>query len=267
MASVARPLALVTGASDGIGYELARQFATHDYDLVLCADDAGIAEAGQAFESMGSQVTRVRADLATSEGVEQLYASACALGRPVDAAALNAGAGLSGDFTRENDVEAEKRIIALNVTSQVHLAKLLLPDMVQRGSGRLLITSSVAALMPAPFNAVYGASKAFLYSFAQAIRNELKDTGVTVTVVLPDPTDTGFFRRAGMEDTKVGADEKKEDPSEIAREAFDALMAGKDQVIAGAFKHKLQAIAAMILPETVKAQYHRTLNEPGSAGR
>lgn len=266
MASTARPLAMVTGASDGIGYELARQFATHDFDLVICSEDPGIAEVGQAFESMGAEVIRVRADLATPEGVEHLYASARGLERPLDAIALNAGIGVNGDFARETPLDAELRLIALNVTSQVHLAKLFLRDMVARGSGKVLITSSIAALMPAPFSAVYGASKAFLYSFAQAIRDELKGTGVTVTALLPGPTDTGFFRRAGMEDTKVAAD-KKDDPADVAREAFDALMAGKDQVVAGAFKNKLQAIAAQILPEPLKARFHRNLNEPGSAAR
>ncbi len=265
MATELRPLAVVTGASDGIGYELARQFAEHGFDLVVCAEDAGIAEAGNAFESLGARVERVRADLATPEGVEQLYASARALGRPIDAIALNAGVGLNGDFARETSWEAEKRLIALNVTSQVHLAKLVLRDMVAQGSGKVLITSSIAALMPAPFEAIYGASKAFLYSFAQAIRNELKDTGVSVTALLPGPTDTEFFTRAGMQDTKLGADEKKDDPAEVAKDGFEALMAGKDQVVAGSFKNRLQAAAAQILPETTKAEFHRKQSEPGSA--
>ncbi len=267
MVTATKPLAVVTGASDGIGYELARQFAEHGYDLVVCAEDPGIAEAGQAFEAAGAQVERVRADLATPEGVEQLYASVKALGRPIDAVALNAGIGVNGDFARETPWEKEKRLIALNVTSQVHLAKLILKDMLAQGSGKVLITSSIAALMPAPFEAVYGASKAFLYSFAQALRNELKDTGVTVTALLPGPTDTDFFRRAGMEDTKLGASDKKDDPADVARDAFEALIAGKDQVVAGSMKNKLQAIAAQVLPETTKAEMHRKQGEPGSAQR
>ncbi len=267
MARYERPLAVVTGASDGIGYELAKQFAENGFDLVVCAEGPDIAEAGNAFEALGARVERVRADLATSEGVEQLYATTKALGRPIDAVALNAGVGINGSFALETSWEAERRLMALNVTEQVHLAKLVLKDMVAQGHGRVLVTSSIAALMPAPFEALYGASKAFLYSFAQAVRNELKDTGITVTALLPGPTDTDFFRRAGMQDTKLGAEEKKDDPAEVARDGFQALMAGKDQVVAGSFKNKLQAVAAQLLPETAKAELHRRQSEPGSAER
>jgi len=266
MAVAERPLALVTGASDGIGYELARELAERGYDLVVCAEDPGIAEAGQAFESKGARVERVQADLATHTGVETLYDRVRSVGRPLEVAAINAGIGVNGDFARDTDLDAELKLIALNVTGAVHLAKLVLRDMVARGRGRLLFTSSIAALMPAPFEAVYGASKAFLYSFSEAIRNELKDTGITVTALLPGPTDTSFFERADMEDTKAGAG-KKDDPADVAKDAIEAMMAGKDRVVASSFRTKAQAAAARVLSEPQKAQLHRGLTEPGSADK
>lgn len=265
MAVETRELAVVTGASDGIGFELAKQFAQHGFDLVVCAEDPGIAEAAQAFEQHGARVERVQADLSTYDGVEKLCAEvkARAAGRRIGAAAINAGIGVNGAFA-ETDLGAELRLIGLNVTGAVHLAKRLLQEMVPQRSGRLLFTSSIAGLMPAPFEAVYGASKAFLLSFSEALRNELKDSGITVTALLPGPTDTGFFARADMEDTKVGAG-KKDDPADVAEEAYQALMAGKEKVVAGAFKNKAQAAAARVLPDSATAELHRKQGEPGSA--
>src|SRR5919202_5118212 len=157
-----RHLAVVTGASSGIGYQLAKQFAEHGYDLVVAAEDPGIATAARDFESLGVRAEPVQVDLATAAGVERLYETARAGARPIDAAALNAGVGVSGDFARETDLNDELRLINLNVISQVHLAKRVLQDMVPRGEGRLLFTSSIAATMPGPWEARYAASKAFL---------------------------------------------------------------------------------------------------------
>jgi short-subunit dehydrogenase len=259
-----RPLAVVTGASSGIGYELAKQFAENGFDLVVAAEDDGIADAARTLEPFGAQGYSVQVDLATYEGVERLYETVRATGRPVDAIAINAGVGVGGDFARETRLEDELRLIALNVTSSVHLAKRALEDMVPRGKGRILFTSSVAATMPGPYEAAYAASKAFVQSFAQAIRQELKDTGVTVTSLMPGPTETEFFERAGMEDTRVGT-AKKDDPADVARDGFEALMAGKDHVVAGSVKNKIQATAAKVMPETSKAKAHGKLAEPGSA--
>jgi len=182
----------------------------------------------------------------------------------VDAIAINAGVGVGGDFARDTDLRDELNLINLNVVSTVHLAKRVVKDMVARGSGRILFTSSIAALMPGSFEAVYAASKAFVQSFAEAIRNELKDTGVTVTALQPGPTETNFFHRADMEDTRAGAS-KKDDPADVAKQGFDALMAGKDHVIAGSIMTKLQGAMAKVLPETLNAEQHRKLAEPGSA--
>jgi uncharacterized protein len=260
-----RPLALVTGASKGIGLELAKVLARNGYDLVLAAEDeAGLAEAGRhvaaADGGAAAAVESVAVDLATSEGVDTLYRRVRALGRPVDVLCANAGVGVGGDFARETSLEDELRLIQLNVTSQVHLIKHVVRDMVGRGEGRILITSSVAATMPGPFEAVYAASKAFMRSFGEAIRNELNDTGVTVTVLMPGPTETEFFHRAGMDDTPVGQS-AKDDPAMVAQKGFDALMAGKDKVVTGAM-NKLQTAAMNVLPDAALAALHRRQSEP-----
>lgn len=261
-----KPLAVVTGASSGIGYELARQFAQHGYDLLICSEHAGIKDAEQALTEFDVIVESLQADLSTYEGVEELYRRIQQDGRAVAALAINAGIGVSGDFARDTDLEDELRLIHLNIVSPVHLAKRVLKDMLREGRGRILFTSSIAGTMPTPFYAVYGASKAFLTSFAQAVRNELKDQPVTITVLMPGATETEFFERAGMEDTKLGASEK-DDPAQVAKDGFEALMAGKDHVVAGSFKNKLQAAAGHVLPDPVMANMHRKESEPGSANR
>jgi short-subunit dehydrogenase len=260
-----RPLAVVTGASSGIGYELAKQFAENGFDLIIAAENPEIASAARELEASGATVHAVQVDLAGYEGVEEFVAAVRDTGRPVDAVAVNAGVGVGGDFARETDLRAELNLINLNITSAVHLTKRVLPDMVARGSGRLLFTSSVAATMPGPFEAVYAASKAFLYSFSEAIRNELKDTGVTVTALLPGPTDTNFFHRAGMDDTRAGASDSKDDPATVAKQGFKAMMSGEDSVLAGSVTNKVMGAVNKVLPEKVKAAGHRKLSEPGSA--
>jgi len=261
-----RPLAVVTGASSGIGFELAKQFAQNGFDLLIVSQSERITEAARSLESLGANIETVQADLADYDGVEQLYETIRSSGRSVDSIAINAGVGVGGDFARDTELESELNLIRLNVTSPVHLTKRVVKDMLQQGHGRILFTSSIAGTMPAPFEAVYGASKAFLTSFAQAIRNELNDTGVTVTALMPGATETDFFHRAGLDDTKLGVSEK-DDPAEVAREGFEALMAGKDHVVAGSFKNKLQAAAGHMMPDTTVAQFHRKQSEPGSANK
>ncbi len=257
----ASQLAAVTGASSGIGLELAKQFAQHGFDLVVVAEDAGINDAAEELRSLGARVDAVQANLASYDGVEKFYSEIG--GRPLDAIAINAGVGVGGPFL-ENDLQAELNLINLNVVSVVHLTKLVLKDMVARDEGRILFTSSIAADMPSPFEAVYGASKAFVLSFAEAIRNEVKDSNITITALQPGPTDTNFFDRAGMQDTKV-ATGKKDDPADVARDGYEALMAGKDHVVAGAFKNKVQSVMAQMVPDKVGAEQHRKQSEPGSA--
>jgi short-subunit dehydrogenase len=257
-----RPLAVVTGASSGIGRELARQFADNGFDLVIAAEDGQLAQAASDLEQTGATIWSEQVDLATRDGVEQLVDAIAATSRPVAAAALNAGVGVSGRFD-EIGLADDLRLVELNVVSTVHLAKRLVPDMVARGEGRLLFTASVAATMPGPYYATYAASKSFVHSFAEAIRYELKDTGVTVTSLMPGPTDTEFFDRAGMQDTKV-ASSKKDDPADVARDGFEALMAGKDRVVAGSAMNRAQTAASNILPDPLKSRVHAGMTEPGS---
>lgn len=264
--STQRPLAVVTGASNGIGYELAKQFAQNGFDLLVTATGTSIHQAAQDFQKLGANVETIEADLANYDGVEALYSKIQTVGKPVDAIAINAGVGVGGDFARETDLQAELNLINLNVVSTVHLAKRVVKDMVQRGQGRILFTSSIAALMPGPFEAVYAASKAFVLSFSEAIRNELKDTGVTVTALQPGPTDTNFFHRADMDNTKAGADHK-DDPALVAKQGFEALMAGKDAVIAGSLMNKVQGAATKVMSDPAKAEMHRQMTEPGSASK
>ena len=258
-----KPFAVVTGGSNGIGLELAKQFAEHGYDLLLAAEPDGLTQAAQDIQSLGVSVDTLAVDLATHDGVHQLIDKIQSGGRPVDAIAINAGVGVGGDFVNGTDLDEELNMINLNVVSTVHLAKHVLKDMVARGSGHVLFTASVASIMPAPFEAVYGATKAFIFSFSEALRNELKDTGVVVTALLPGPTETNFFHRADMDDTTVGVS-KKDDPADVARDGFNALMAGKDKVIAGSLKTKVQGVVAELLQPTASAQMHRKMSEPGS---
>src|SRR3954462_3912880 len=234
-----RPFAAITGASSGIGYELARIFAENDFDLLINAED-DLSEAKRTLATEGTTVETVQADLSSPGGVRELYERIQKTGRPVDALVLNAGIGEGGDFTRDTDLEQELELIDLNVRSTVHLSKLVLPDMVRRGRGRVLLTSSIASTMPGTFQAVYNASKSFVQSFALAIRRELKGTGVTVTSLMPGPTETEFFERAHMEDTRVGSSEK-DDAAEVARQGFDALMKGKERVVAGSLANRMMA--------------------------
>jgi short-subunit dehydrogenase len=258
-----RPLAVVTGASSGIGLELAKQFASNGYDLVVAAEDAELAGAARELEGLGAQVEAVQVDLATEPGVEELERRIQAAGRPVDAVALNAGVGAGGAFANGTSLEDELRIVDLNVRSTVHLAKHVVEDMVARDEGRILFTSSIASTMPGSFQAVYNASKSFVQSFALALREELKDTGVTVTSLMPGPTDTEFFERADMLDTKVGSG-KQDDPADVAREGFEALMAGKERAVSASLSTKLQGRGSRLLPDRAKAAMHRKMAEPGS---
>ena len=257
--------AVITGASSGIGYELAKQFARNGFDLLVTAGSDDIERAALELQSNGIEVTPVQANLAEHEGTHALIAAIQSTGRPVDALALNAGFGLTGAFV-ETDLAKEMDMIRVNVLSVVHVAKYVIKDMVARGAGRVLITSSIAGTMPTPYEAIYGATKAFDRSFAQSIREELKETGVTVTTLMPGATETNFFHRAGADDTKLGTSEK-DDPAEVAKEGFDALMAGKDHVVAGSMKNKLQAAAGYTLPDPLVAKAHASMSKPGSANK
>ena len=254
----ARPLGLVTGASSGIGEELAREMVRNGFDLIVVAEDEGVLDIAAELSDR-ADVQPVRADLATRSGNEMVIDLVAQQGRPLEAAAINAGIGVHGRLI-ETDLEEHLRLIALNIVSAVHLGRSIAKDMVGRGTGRLLFTSSVASQMPGPFYTTYAASKSFIQSFALGLREELNDTGVTVTALMPGPTDTEFFDRAGMDGTKV-AEGPKDDPADVAKAGFAAMMSGDDQLLTG-WRNKMQAAAAGVLPDAMAAKVHRSMTEP-----
>lgn len=254
-------LALVTGASTGIGFELARQFAEHGYDLVIAADEAQIHVAAQELLQSGRSVTPVEVDLRSDDGVARLYQTATANGRHLDVAALNAGIGRAGKFI-DGDLAEDLAIIDLNVRSTVHLAKLVLRDMADRGSGRLLFTSSTVAAVPGSEQSIYNASKSFVQSFAEALHDEMRDTGVTVTSLMPGPVDTEFFTRAKMRNTAIGGPVPKDDPADVARQGYEALMRGDRKVVASSLMSKAFGAVNTVLPDSVKAKINRLIARP-----
>jgi uncharacterized protein len=253
-------LAIVTGASSGIGLELAREAAARGYDLIIAADRS-LEEVAAELRAKGARVDAVQADLATREGVDRLWSTV--QGRNVTALLANAGHGLGKGFL-EQEFEQVQHVVNTNITGTLDLIQRVARDMHRRKTGRILITGSIAGFMPGTFQAVYNGSKAFLDSFAYALRNELKDSGVTVTCLMPGVTDTDFFARADLLDTKVGADEHKADPIDVARTGFDAMEAGEAGVVAG-LSNKLRVALSNIMPNAMLAEQHRKMTEPGSA--
>ena len=247
-------LAIITGASSGIGLELARIAAAEGYELLLAADTPFSGEALHRART-------VEVDLSTFEGVDKLLAET--QGRPVDLLCANAGHGLGHAFLDQDPAEW-RHVIDTNVTGTIYLLQQVLRPMVQRNTGKVLVTGSIAGYIPGSFNAVYNATKAFVDQFTDALRNEIKDAdGVTVTTLMPGPVETEFFERAGLGDTSVGQDDSKSDPADVARDGWDALMAGKSSIVSG-WKNKLQVAAANVIPGAVLAERHRRMAEPGS---
>ena len=260
MATQSRPFAVVTGASTGIGFELAKCCAKSGSDVLVVADEAQIQTAAADIASLGTRVEHLQADLSTQEGVEQLYTAIG--GRPVAALLANAGRGLGRAFL-EQDWKDIQRVIDTNVTGTLYLLQRVGRDMVAAGAGRILITGSIAGFMPGTYQAVYNGTKALLDSFAFALRHEIKDSGVTVTCLMPGATATEFFERADMMDTKVGTD-KKMLPSDVAQVGYEAMMKGDGDVVAG-WQNKLQAAIAHVIPADALASMHESMAKPGTA--
>jgi short-subunit dehydrogenase len=252
----------VTGASTGIGLSLAFECASHGYDLLIVADEPQIHEAARELQQTKVEVEALEADLATLEGVDRLLAAA--KGRPIDALLANAGRGLGRAFI-DQDFGEVRRVIDTNVTGTVYLLQKVAREMKDRGNGRILITGSIAGFMPGTYQAVYNGTKAFLDSFSFALRAELKGSGVTVTCLMPGATETDFFERADMLDTKVGT-AKKDDPADVAKIGFDAMMNGDGDVASG-WHNMLQAAIASVLPAGVTAELHRKQAAPGTADK
>lgn len=255
-----RPFAIVTGASSGIGFHLAEECLANGYDLLVAADDPAIQQAAEKFRAKGAKVDAVEVDLSTTEGVDELVAAA--QGRPVDALLANAGHGLGKGFLDQDFAEA-RHVVDTNVTGTIYLLHKVGREMRARGRGRILITGSIAGFIPGTYQAVYNGTKAFMDSFSFALRAELKDSGVTVTCLMPGPTDTEFFERADMLDTPVGAG-KKDDPAMVAKVGFEAMQKGEGDVVSG-WKNKVQSAMANITPAGMLAEQHRKMAEPGGA--
>jgi uncharacterized protein len=260
MANATPLFAVVTGASTGIGYELARVCAQHGYELLVAANEPRIADAARALSHIGGRVDAIETDLATRAGVDGLIARMG--GRPVDALLANAGVGLGKAFL-DQDVDAIQRVVDTNVSGTLYLIHRVGNAMRTRGSGRILITGSIAGFMPGTYQAVYNGTKALLDSFSFALRAELRDTGVTVTCLMPGATETEFFERADMLDTKVGQG-RKDDPADVARIGFDAMIRGDGDVVSG-WMNKLRSAVASVTPSGMLAEQHRKMAAPGSA--
>jgi short-subunit dehydrogenase len=258
--SANRPFAIITGASTGIGFELAKRCAREGYDLLIAADEPEIERAAASLRGRGTEVEALQADLATIEGVDKLYAAA--KGRKIDALLANAGRGLGHAFL-DQDFEKARRVADTNITGTIYLIHKVGNDMRRRNSGKILITGSIAGFTPGSFQAVYNGTKAFLNSFSFALREELRNTNITVTCLMPGATETEFFRRADMMDTAVGT-AQKDDPAEVANNGFDAMMKGEGDAVSG-LKNKVQSAAANVTPAGVLASQHRKMAEPGTA--
>jgi uncharacterized protein len=259
MAAETRPYAIVTGASSGIGYELAKECAKNGFDILMVADQPTIQQAARSIDGFGTEVEALFADLATEQGVDATLSATA--GRPVDALLANAGIGLGGPFLDQHFGDV-RRVVDTNITGTLDLIQRIGMEMRRRRTGRILITGSIAGFIPGTFQAVYNGTKAFLDSFSFALRAELKDSGVTVSCLMPGPTDTEFFERADMLDTRV-AQGDKDDPADVAKAGFEAMMRGKGDIVTG-WKNKLEAAVANVTPAEVLAERHRRMAEPGS---
>ena len=253
-------LAVVTGASTGIGFELAKLAANDGYDLLIVADESRINDAADQLRGTGANIHPVQADLATIDGVEKLLSST--EGRQIDVLCANAGIGTGGAF-RDQDPAQWRHSIDTNIAGTVYLLQKVMSDMVGRRDGKILVTGSIAGHVPGSFNAIYNATKAFIDNFTDALRDELKDhEGVTLTTLKPGATDTPFFERAGMLDTQVGQDDSKADPAKVAKDGWDAMLKGEGNITSGFF-NKVQVAASGIAPASVMAYMHRKMAEPG----
>lgn len=253
---------LVTGGTSGIGYELAKRFAREGYNLVIVArGEEGLEKtATEIREQFGVAVETISKDLFDPGQAFELYDDLRARNITINVLVNNAAQGEYGEFT-ETDIRKELDIIHLNISSVVVLTKLFLREMVERNDGKILNVSSIAGKLPGPLQSVYHGTKAFVHSFSEAIRDEVKDTGVTVTSLLPGATDTDFFRKAHMEESKIVQEGKLDDPAKVADDGYRALMAGKHKVISG-MKNKAQVAMSNIMPDDVVASNLHKQQEP-----
>jgi short-subunit dehydrogenase len=255
--------ALITGGTSGIGFELAKLFAKDKYDLIIVARNQDeLDETATELKKEGVKVITISKDFFVSGAAFDLYDEIKNMGITVKVLVNDAGQGVYGKFI-ETDIQRELNIIQLNIGATVVLTKLFLKDMVKRNSGKILNVASIAGKVPGPYQAVYHGTKAFVHSFNEAVRNEVKDTEVTLTSLLPGATDTDFFRKADMLESKVVQEGHLGDAADVAKDGYDALMAGKDMVVSG-FKNKVQVAMSNIMPDSVVANNMRKTQEPAT---
>jgi len=254
-------LAVVTGASTGIGYELAKCAAQDGYDLIIAANEPRINHAAASLKALGTSVDAIETDLSTEKGVDRLLENIDASGRSVDLLMANAGRGLGRGFL-DQDFAAARGVIDTNIVGTIYLVQKVGNLMRSRRKGRILLTGSIAGFMPGSYQAVYNGTKAFINSFSFALREELKDSGITVSCLMPGPTETEFFQRADLMDTSIGQ-AKKDDPVDVAKAGYDAMIDGEGDVVSG-WKNKLQAAVANVTPASMLAHQHAKMAEPGS---
>ncbi len=258
---MANKFAIVTGASTGIGLELAKLAAKDGYDLLVAADTPFV-DASAGLKEAGANVETLEVDLSTFDGIDRLLAAAG--GRQIDLLCANAGHGLGHAFLDQQPSEW-RHVIDTNVTGTTYLLQKVLKEMVARDEGKVLVTGSIAGFIPGSFQAVYNATKAFVDNFVSALQNEIKDSkGVTLTNLMPGPVETEFFHRGGMDDTSVGSNPNKSDPADVAKDGYEAVMSGKASIVSG-WKNKIQQAAAGVIPNAVLAEQHRKMAEPGTA--
>jgi uncharacterized protein len=267
MAEIKNRYALITGASSGIGYELAKIFAQEGYHIVAVSrSQQNLENVAEELRQLGVQVEVIAKDLFGETAATELYHEVKNRGIEVEVLVNDAGQGVYGIFT-ETDLEAQTSIIHLNVVSLTRLTYHFLKDMKARNSGKILQLASVVSELPAPYQAVYGGTKAYVLNFTEALISELKDTNITITALQPGATDTDFFNKAGAQDSKIAADKSKlADPAKVARDGYEALMKGDDKVVSG-LKNKAQIAVANVVPDTMLADQMKKQSEPVSKGK
>ncbi|KAA6439811.1 SDR family oxidoreductase [Dyadobacter flavalbus] len=254
--------ALVTGATSGIGLELAKLFANEKYNLVIVSRNQDELErtASELHQQYGVEVVAIAKDLFKREAPFELYDEVSRRGIVVNVLVNDAGQGQYGEFI-ETDINRELDIIQLNIGAYVALTKCFLKEMVVRNEGKILNVSSIGGEMPGPLQSVYHATKAFVTSFTEAVREEVKDTNVTLTLLLPGVTDTDFFRKADQENAKMVKEGSLADPAKVAKDGYEALMAGKDKIISG-LMNKAMVASSHMMPDTMVASNMHKMMEP-----
>ncbi len=262
--TISQQYALVTGATSGIGYELAKLLAADGYNIIAVArsEEELNATATNLSNQFGVKVIPIARDLFNTKAAFEIHDLVKAKNLGIHVLVNDAGQGVYGEFL-ETDISRELDIIHLNISSLVILTKLFLQDMVKAGTGRILNVSSIASKAPGPFNSVYHGTKAFVQSFTMAVREEVKDTGVTITALLPGVTGTDFFNKAGMQESKIVAKGDMADPADVAKDGYEALKKGEGMVVSG-MKNKMQVAMSAVTPDELLAKQMLKEQEPVS---